>query len=169
MWNMYRSCEKHSLDSSSAGSFSRIRRPTAPAFPVTALNSASTVVPLATTAYRIAIYPRCDFALTLSLFTGLIDRELSTIDEYQYPELAKIAQDILSLPISAMTFEAALSTRGRTRGGSITRRWRQTKNVQAVEVDDGSFGSSVAIMYLKRKRRVKGCHFKNLPSKSWGI
>ncbi|RZR84581.1 hypothetical protein BHM03_00011434 [Ensete ventricosum] len=54
-WKMYRSWEKQSLESESGGSFSRIRRAMAPTLPVTAANSASTTVPLATTAYRIAI------------------------------------------------------------------------------------------------------------------
>jgi hypothetical protein len=52
---MYRSWEKHSLESDSGGSFSRIRRDTAPALPVAAANSARTTVPRATTAYKIAM------------------------------------------------------------------------------------------------------------------
>jgi hypothetical protein len=67
IWKMYESCEKQSLESASDGSFSKIRLATAPVFPVTALNSDSTTVPRATTAYSIAISLGGDLSLSLFL------------------------------------------------------------------------------------------------------
>ncbi|GER36547.1 mazG nucleotide pyrophosphohydrolase domain-containing protein [Striga asiatica] len=74
---MYRSCEKHSLDSagSVSQSFSSIRRTTAPVFPVTALNSARTVVPRATSPYRIAIALGVQESQTIVLAN--VDRRLA--------------------------------------------------------------------------------------------
>ncbi|KAL0923393.1 hypothetical protein M5K25_007449 [Dendrobium thyrsiflorum] len=76
-----RSWEKHDLESDSGGNLSKILRAIAPVFPVTVANSAKTTVPLATTAYRIAMAETHNFApldfpyLSLSLESFSLTRK----------------------------------------------------------------------------------------------